>query len=391
MHGEIGYTGSGGRNMKHYPGKCIRALLCLALLSTACPSSNTAQEYTHTTDFSYHKEPASRTLSMITAGDALIHKSVYMDAYISGNRYDFTHMLTSIKKFIAEYDVKFYNQESIIGGKGLGVSTYPRFNTPDDFADAMVDAGFTMVSLANNHTLDRGERAVMYSTKEYWPAQPVMTAGSYDSFDGRNAIRMKEKNGIRYTLLSYTVLTNGLHAEAGKEYLVNVYNKERVKEDIEKVKPHVDAVLVSMHWGEEYAHTPSASQKEIAAYLSSLGANVIIGHHPHVVQPIEFIGDTLVMYSLGNFLSGQVGIEKNIGAMASFDIVKDTPGKVTISNVKAHLLYTYYNKNFKNFHVYPFTELNSSILPNYLVLYNTYSQIVKRYDRKNSIAVAPLQ
>ena len=128
----------------------------------------------------------------------------------------------------------------------------------------------------------------------------VLTAGSYSSFDDRNEIKIKEKNNITYTLLSYTTVTNGpgLLPPSGKEYLTNIYSKTKAKEDIERLKGKVDIIMVSMHWGNEYTSTPHSTQIEIAKYLSELGVNIIIGHHPHVLEPVTKINDTLVMYSL---------------------------------------------------------------------------------------------
>ncbi len=362
-------------------------LLCLVILSTGCQNQEVIEDYNFKDDFEYKTSEPSNRLSMITAGDALIHSSVYQDAFISGDSYDFKKMIPSIKNMISSYDLKYYNQETIIGGKDLGVSTYPCFNSPDEIADAMLDAGFNIVSLANNHTLDRGEKAILYSTQKYWPTKEAMVAGSYDSFANRDKIQVKEMNGIKYTLLSYTTTTNGLKTGAGKEYLLNVYDKEQVKADIERVRPYTDVIMVAMHWGEEYTATPVNNQKEIAKYLADLGVNVVIGTHPHVIEPVEFIGDTLVIYSLGNFISAQIGIDRLVGDMVSYDIVKEPDNSIKIENVKAHLIYTYYN-NFRNYYVYPFTELNDSILPNYLSLYDKYSDIIKMYD--DTIEVAPL-
>lgn len=363
-------------------------ILSSLLIFTACGKEEEKIDVHYKDDFSYTSEVKENRISMITAGDALIHSSVYQDAYISGNSYDFTKMVPSIKNLIKDYDLKFYNQETIIGGKDLGVSTYPCFNSPDEIADAMLDAGFNMVSLANNHTLDRGARAVMYSTQQYWPNKDVMVAGSYDSFENRDKIQVREMNGIKYTLLAYTTTTNGLKTGAGKEYMVNVYDPELVKADIERVKPYTDVIIVSMHWGEEYTATPVNSQKQIAQYLASLGVNVIIGTHPHVIEPIEYIGDTLVIYSLGNFISAQIGIDRLVGAMVSYDIVKKEDNSIKIENVKANLIYTYYN-NFRNYYVYPFTELNTNILYNYVALHEKYSNILKMYDTNNLIEVVP--
>ena len=130
-------------------------------------------------------------IDLIMVGDALIHGAVYADAF-DGNKYDFTKMFTYIKPIIQEYDLAFYNQETIIGGKSLGLSTYSRFNSPEEIGDAMVAMGFNLVSLANNHTLDRGEKAIINSYN-YWREKDVMTAGSYINEEQRQAINIKEK------------------------------------------------------------------------------------------------------------------------------------------------------------------------------------------------------
>lgn len=373
--------------MKFKKINILLSFFTLLIFVTGCGKTEVLKDLTYKNHFEYSVDKPSNRISMITAGDALIHSSVYQDAFISGSSYDFKKMIPSIKNLVSGYDLKYYNQETIIGGKDLGVSTYPCFNSPDEIGDAMLDAGFNMVSLANNHTLDRGEKAILYSTQQYWATKDVMVAGSYDSFEHRNRINVKELNGIKYTMLSYTTNTNGLNTPSGKDYLVNRYDPEQVKKDIEAVKPYTDVIIVAMHWGEEYTATPVSSQKQIAEYLSSLGVNVIIGTHPHVIEPIEYIGDTLVIYSLGNFISAQIGIDRLVGAMVSYDIVKNDDNTIKIENVKANLIYTYYN-NYRNYYVYPFTELNSNILPNYVSLYEKYSNIIKMYD--NSIEVVPL-
>jgi poly-gamma-glutamate capsule biosynthesis protein CapA/YwtB (metallophosphatase superfamily) len=333
-------------------------------------------------------------LSLIMAGDALIHSSVYRDAHIGDNKYDFSKMFTYIKPIIKEYDLAFYNQETIIGGKDLGLSTYPRFNSPDEIGDAMVDMGFNLIALANNHTLDRGTKAIDYSL-EYWRKKEiekdVMVAGSYGSFEERDKEKIKNKNNISYTLLAYTMWTNGLTPPKGQEYVISIYDKEQVKKDIERVRDKVDIIMVSMHWGNEYTHKPTSIQKEVAQYLASLGVDIIIGHHPHVVQPIEFIDDTLVIYSLGNFISAQNRLPRLIGMLASVNIKKkvtEYDTHITLENVKADLIYTYYN-NFRDFKVIPFTKLTSKYLSNYDQHYNTYSKIIMDID--DSIMVTKIE
>ncbi len=328
------------------------------------------------------------TASMVMVGDALIHGTVYQTAYKYGNynSYDFKPMLARIKKIVEPYDLAYYNQETILGGTELGLSTYPLFNSPYEVGDAFIDAGFNIASLATNHTIDKGEKGVLNSRK-YWNTKKdeLLARGSYSSFDERDEVVIKEVNGIKYGFLSYTTYTNGLIVPTGKEYLVNVYNKELIKKEIEAYRDKVDLLMVAMHWGEEYMTYPVESQKEIAKYLASLGVDLIIGCHPHVIEPIEYIDNTLVIYSLGNFISSQVGVERLTGLMLSLNIKKiDYHGKSTITfdNIEGTLIYTDRNNGYI---VYPYHELNNNILSGYKSYYDKYSKVVKAYSDKVSV------
>ena len=322
--------------------------------------------------------PTTTSLSLVMVGDALIHDAIYSDAY-QNNLYDFRPMLSEMKPIISKFDLAYYNQETILGGKDIGLSTYPRFNSPYEVGDAFIDTGFNLVSLANNHTLDRGEVAINNSC-DYWKNQSVYYAGSYCSEEDREKLVIKQINGISYALLSYTTVDNGLKRPTGKSYYLNLYDPEIVKNDILKYRDKVDLLMVAMHWGEEYTHTPINSQKEIANYLASLGVDIVIGSHPHVVEPIEYIDNTLVIYSLGNFLSAQRGIERLTGLMVSVKVNKDLiDNKIGISDIETELLYTYsdnskgYRKDFK---VYPYTMLNDDILSNHDLYYNKFMNYV---------------
>lgn len=317
-----------------------------------------------------------RSMSLIMVGDALIHDSIYNDAFIGNNNYDFRSMFTDIEPLIKDYDLKYYNQETIIGGKNLGLSNYPMFNSPDEIGSNLVDIGFNLVSLANNHSLDKREAGLNYSINFWNSMEGVVTAGSYASWEDRNNPKVYEKNNIKYAFLSYTISTNGLKLPEGREYLVNVYSDELVKQDIDKVKDDADVIIVAMHWGDEYTHKPNNEQKRIAKYLSSLGVNLIIGCHPHVIQPVDYVGDTLVIYSLGNFISSQrsLGLNKIIGLMVGLNINVEE-GRVTFDNINYELLYTY-DENYKNFKIIPFSNLNDNILSNYVQVRDEYMNIV---------------
>ena len=342
------------------------------------------------------KEPEVKTskLSLVMVGDALLHSSVYKDGYKDGV-YNFTSQLEYIKPIIQDYDLAFYNQESILGGTELGLSDYPTFNSPWEFGDAMVDAGFNMVSLANNHTMDRGEKAILNSC-EYWKNKDVLAPGSHCSKEDSETVQIREKNGIKYTLLAYTYGTNGISVPQGKDYLVNLYSDEKAKSDIKKVRDKVDLLMVSMHWGTEYRTEPTEEQKRQAEYLSSLGVDIIIGTHPHVIQPITYIDDTLVIYSLGNFISAQStnnDYNTMVELMTSIDVIKEEKdGEVTIKleNLNNELLFNYYKKGSRwtDFKVIPFSQMNSSYNSDYQRLYNKYSAVVKMYNA--NIPINPL-
>lgn len=329
--------------------------------------------------------------SLIMVGDALIHSNIYLDAKNEDGSYDFKPMLEYTKPIIEQYDLKYYNQETILGGKDLGLSSYPRFNSPTEVGDAFVDSGFNLVSLATNHTMDKGEEGVLRSLNYWNSKENIVKAGQYSSFDDRGQERIYDINGIKYAFFSYTTWTNGLETPTGKEYLNNVYSNEKAQEDIEKVKGKVDVILVAMHWGTEYSLGVDEKQTEIANYLSSLGVDIIIGSHPHVVEPVERIGKTLVIYSLGNYISDQIGIERLTGLMLGVDITKieeNDTAEISVNNIRADLVYTY-SKYGRGFKLYPYSKLNNIILPNYKEYYEKYKSVVT--ERLNDIEFKPLE
>lgn len=353
--------------------------------------NNPSSEKKTTTKKNEKPKEENYKLSLFAVGDALIHNGVYIDAdtHTKGEdgyeKYDFKPMFTYIKDIIKDYDLKFYNQETIIGGKNLGLSNYPMFNSPDEIGLDLIDIGFNMVNLTTNHSKDKGITGLKYSS-EFWKKQRengVYSVGSYVSEEDRTEARFSEKNGIKYALLGYATVTNGFTISDEDSHYWVLWDKEKAKADIERIKDKVDVIIVSMHWGVEYTHVPTAEEREIAEYLSSLGVNIIIGHHPHVIQPIEFVNDTLVFYSLGNFISAQDSAGnymKRVGMMASVDInknVKDGKTTITLDNIKGDLIWTYY-QNYKNFQVIPFNKLDNTKLNGYEKIYNDYKPIINK-------------
>ena len=340
-------------------------------------------------------------LSLIMAGDMLVHDKIYNEARKNANNngYDFKPMLTYIKDIVKDYDLAYYNEEVVLGGTSIGLSSYPAFNSPYEVGLDMIDTGFNMVSLATNHTLDRGIKAIENSL-DFWNSTDVYTAGSYKTMEERNNIKIKEKNNITYAMLNYTYGTNGIKKPNGYESYVNIWDmsnknsyeeyKNVVKQDIENIRNKVDVLIVAMHFGEEYNFNTTWYQEDSSNFLSSLGVDIIIGTHSHVLGPIKWINNTLVIYSLGNFLSAHevVNISNRIGLLSSVDIVKevkDNNTTIKLENLNNDLIYTYHN-NYKDFKVIPFSNSDiNKYLDNASSIYDKYSKYVTSLDNNINI------
>lgn len=309
-------------------------------------------------------------------GDALIHSQIIKYAY-DGAGYNFDRIFEDIKPEL-KGDLIYYNAETILGGKEQKYSGYPNFNTPDEFGDTMLKLGFNLVSRANNHTLDKGEKAILHAC-DYWNSKDVITSGSACSYE-ESYPKVYELNNITFTFLSYTTLTNGYMSP--NDYYVNVFSEDKYLDDLKKLNNKPDIIIVAMHFGDEYKSMPTTRQREISKFLSENGANIIIGTHPHVIEPIEWINNTLVIYSLGNFVSSQNKsneYERLIGMLLKVDIIKND-GKIQILTPRTKLLYTYY-KNNSNYKVIPFNKLNDNILYNYNYYKDKYNNLIKTYTQ----------
>ena len=347
----------------------------------------------------------STSISLIMAGDNLINDKLYNAAKKDDGSYDFKSMYSYIKDIVKNYDLAYYNQETILGGSEIGVSSYPAFNSPYEVGDATIDTGFNLVSLATNHTLDRGEKAIINSLNYWNNKSNVLTSGSYLSNNDRNKVNIKEVNNITYTMLNYTYGTNGIKVPEGKEYLVNIWPctgnnpdndtkyqeyKEVVKKDILRVRDKVDLLIVAMHFGVEYTHVPTNYQIDMAEFLSSLGVDIIIGTHPHVIMPITYINDTLVIYSLGNFLSVQDtnnDYNTTVGLLSSIKITKnidkDNNSSIKLSDLNNELIYTTNKDGYK---IIPFSNPDiKDYLNDYERVYNKYANIVRSIDSSINI------
>ena len=320
-------------------------ILCIVMILSSCApdtavdaSDNSSEPFGLRTPPVTTKEfEQTRTASLSAVGDILLHGRVY-DTARTEDGFDFDPMFDIIRPYMEASDITFANSESIVGGSEIGVSTYPSFNSPYEIADALKNAGVDVVSMSNNHTLDRGVKAIE-NAKSYWNEIGIASVGSYLSYEERDEVTRITRNGITFSFLAYTYATNGVPTPAGREYLVNRINKEQIQRDLARAEEQSDVVVLSLHFGEEYERMPSSEQIDLAHFSAEHGADIILGHHPHVLQPPAWIetsdgSRSFVVYSLGNFLSGQDLLYRQIGGILHIEVEKVIDSNSETINLK---------------------------------------------------------
>ncbi|WP_171685872.1 CapA family protein [Paenibacillus planticolens] len=323
--------------------------------------------------------------TLAAIGDVLIHSEVYQDAKQKDGTYNFNGMFEGVQRYLRKPDILVANQETMIGGKELRLSGYPSFNSPHEVGDALKSAGVDLVTVANNHSLDRGEK-VIQSALSYWEKLGIPYTGSFKSQEDQNQIRALTQNNITFSFLSYSYGTNGIPHPKGKTFLLNRIDVSQIAIDVEQAKSISDVVVVAMHWGTEYESFPNESQKELARKLADLGVHIVIGNHPHVLQPPAWVTGqnghkTLVLYSLGNFISAQGGVAKRVGGMAAIDVIKTTvKDRSTIALKHPAFLptYTTYRK-MTQFKVIPMLEATNEQLNNSSIQYDQIKKHMRTY------------
>lgn len=253
--------------------KIIVVLTCFFALLCGCTKNNQEEHKVKenkrkTEQVKEQKEPIKKLNQVVTkvtvgaVGDLLIHNEVYEDARLPNGVYNFNKMFDEVRKTMEKPDILVANQETMIGGKQFGLSTYPAFNSPYEVGDALKGAGVDFVTLANNHSLDRGEK-IIRSAILHWDAIHMPYTGAFKSQADHDQIRVINKNNIRFSFLAYTFGTNGIPVPKGKDYLVNLIDLAKIRSDVEKAKKVSDVVVVAMHWGIEYERMPNNTQKNL--------------------------------------------------------------------------------------------------------------------------------
>ena len=312
-------------------------------------------------------EPEYYSVSLICAGDNLIHSSIYNQAKrrakSNGDEegYDFGYVYERVEKYIQAADLAILNQETVVTDE-LEPADYPRFCTPADLGEQMVEVGFDAVSLSNNHVLDQGEEGLL-ATLRFWDSQPVVRYGAYRDENDMNDIRTLTVNNVTFAFLGYTEHTNGLSLPSDSECRVT-YLKELdlIEQQVRRADEIADVVIVSPHFGTEISNKVNSYQKETAKKLVDWGADIIIGTQPHTPQTMEFIeredgSKAFCFYSLGNFVSAQAECRTLVGILGGLTVTKNSiTGEIVISDVKAIPIITQYGGNYHQIHLVPYAE-----------------------------------
>ncbi len=292
-------------------------------------------------------------ISLVMVGDILLHSKLQMTVVREDGTYHYDRIFEDMKPEITEADLALVNQEVIIGGAELGVSGYPCFNAPYEIGDALVESGFDVICHATNHALDKGKKGLL-NCVQFWKEEypQIATIGIYETEEESEQIYTYEQDGITIAVLNYTYGTNGIALPKDMPFAVNLLEEEKVIADIQKAEEIADFTIVCPHWGTEYVLEQTAAQEKWAKLFLEHGVDLVIGTHPHVIEPIEMLEDEetghkmLVYYSIGNFVnwtseSGAGKANRMVGGMAKVTIGLDENEEAVITDYGVTALVTH--------------------------------------------------
>lgn len=343
--------------------------------SSVTTAATTVTEPPQTTATSQTEPPPPdiRTVHLVCAGDNLIHSSIYKQAKRRAEAngedgYDFDYVYEKVEKYLDGADIAILNQETIVTDE-LEPSDYPRFCSPADLGEKMIEMGFNAFSLSNNHILDRGEEGLL-ATLRFWDShEGIIRYGAYRDEEDMNNIRTMEVNGVTFAFLGYMEHTNGLSLPSDSECKITYFDElDLIEQQVRRADEIADVVIVSAHYGKETINEQTQTQLDLTQKLVEWGADLIIGTQPHTAQGMEYIqkpdgSNAFAFYCLGNFVSAQSYELTMVGILGDLDIVKNMDtGEVTIENVKAIPIITQYGYNYSNIHIEPYATYTEEML-----------------------------
>jgi poly-gamma-glutamate synthesis protein (capsule biosynthesis protein) len=332
------------------------------------PGTNTPTTNPPTAAEAPTTQPPPREVVLMAVGDNLIHKPLINQARsrAGGSGYDFSAFYDGVRSLIARADLAVINQESILAGDVAAPSSYPMFCTPTQCGDAVYDLGFRAINTANNHVLDKGVKGILASL-DYWARKPgVVAFGSYRNEEDFNTPHTMEVHGVTFAFVGATYGYNGLRLPQGSALVLPLAEDEdRLRRAVEAGKQAADVMVVALHWGNEDSQIVTDAQRALARKLVDWGADIILGHHPHVLQTMEYLrkpdgGQAFVAYSLGNFLSGQAAAPNLIGGVMELTVTKDG-GAVTVGGARFHPVITQYGAGFSNVRLVAWPDYTSAL------------------------------
>ena len=290
----------------------------------------------------------TETYTIVMVGDVLLHTPVEESCRQADGSYDYDPLFANTKDKISAADLALVNQEVIIGGADLGITGYPSFNADFSLCDSLVDAGFDIICHATNHAMDKGRKGLVNCAKYWRENYPQITVlGIHDTADTSTSCGAEpvilELPDMKIAVLNYTYGTNGIPLPDDMPYAVDLLDEEQVAADIRRAEELADFTIVCPHWGTEYRLTPDAMQEKWTQIFAENGADLVLGTHPHVIEPIEWVTDPesghemLVYYSLGNFVNwtsgtGEGVANRMVGGMAEVTLAKKEDGEVEITD-----------------------------------------------------------
>jgi len=340
--------------------------------------------------------------TIAAVGDLMCHSTQYNFARVEGDSFNFAPCFDYVLPYLQSADLLIGNLETTFAGTGIPYSGYPYFNTPDDYATAVKQIGFDFIVTANNHSNDTGEKGIL-RTINVLDGLDMPHTGTFTSAGDRDSIRIMEVAGTRIAIVSYTYSTNGLDLTPGKPWLVNYCDSSLIEKDIAASRRSgANLVIVFYHFGNEYERMPSAYQEDFVNHAVASGADIVLGSHPHVLQPAHFyktnkatLDTGFVAYSLGNFISNQQDEYTDEGVILNLHFLRNNrSGKISLQRVDYVPTWVYKGKNEqKKLHVvFPAFMVNDSTsLPAYITqpyknemqsaLKNTAETMTKMSDR----------
>ena len=277
--------------------------------------------------------PEDSFATIVSFGDTLCHKPLFNAAYdTETDTYDFSYMFKYVEKYFENATVSIGNLESPMAGSERGYSGYPTFNAPEHLAIDLKELGVDIMTTSNNHSLDKGYSGLS-STLDFLDNAGIAYVGTARTEEEQNTILFMDLNGIKTAFLSYTYGTNGIPVPEDKEFCVNLIDEELILSQINQAKAEgAELIVASMHWGVEYQTTQNEEQIRLAEFLIKNDVKIILGSHPHVLQPMQMLKvqtddglekEGLVIYSQGNFFSNQTKINTQNTAIFNIEVKKD--------------------------------------------------------------------